>query len=116
MPRFSAFYVVPVGHMWGADQLSLGASGAGGCKSPPEEVAGGYAEETEKAKRIIEPKKAMEEGDTKCFVVMAPKVESSQRRDARVRVLVEETLEECLMAPIEYVESVLLGCRQERSS
>ena len=61
----------------------------------------GDAEETEEAKRIIELEKAMEEGDTKCFVVMASKAELSQRRDARVRVLMEVTLEECLMAPIE---------------
>ena len=50
----------------------------------------------------------MEEGDTKCFVVMASKAELGQRRDAKVRVLMEETLEECLMAPIEYVESVVM--------
>ena len=68
----------------------------------------GDAEETEEAKRIIELEKVMEEGDTKCFVVMASKAELSQRGDARLRVLTEETLEECLMAPIEYVESVLM--------
>ena len=68
----------------------------------------GDAEETAEAKRIIELEKAMEEGDRKCFVVMASKAELSQRRDARVRVLTEETFEECLMAPIEYVESVLM--------
>ena len=68
----------------------------------------GDAEKTEGAKRIIELREAMEEGDTKCLVVMASKAELSQRRDARVRVLTEETLEECLMAPIEYVESVLI--------
>ena len=50
----------------------------------------------------------MEEGDTKCFVVMASKAELSQQRDARVRVLMQETLEECLMAPMEYLESVLM--------
>ena len=50
----------------------------------------------------------MEEGDTKCFVVMASKAELSQRRNARVRVLMEQTLEEWLMAPIEYVELVLM--------
>ena len=68
----------------------------------------GDAEETEEATRIIELEKAMEEGDTKCFVVMASKAELSQRQDARVGVLMEETLDECLMAPIEYVESVLM--------
>ena len=68
----------------------------------------GDAEETKEAKRIIELEKAMEEGNTKCFVVMASKAGSSQRRDSRVRVLTEETLEECLMAPIEYMESVLM--------
>ena len=68
----------------------------------------GDAEETEEAESIIELEKAMEEGDTKCFVVMASKAELSQRRDARVRLLTEETLEECLMAPIEYVELVLM--------
>ena len=50
----------------------------------------------------------MEEGNTKCFVVMASNADLSRRQDARVRVLMEETLEECLMAPIEYVESVLM--------
>ena len=44
----------------------------------------GDAEETEEAKGIIEVEKAVEEGDTKCFVVMASKAELSQRRDARV--------------------------------
>ena len=68
----------------------------------------GDAEETEEAKRFIELEKAMEEGDTKCFVVMASKAELSQRRDARVRVLTKETLEECLMVPIEYMELVLM--------
>ena len=68
----------------------------------------GDAEEMEEAKRIIQLEKAMEEGDTKCHVVMASKAELSQRRDARVPVLTEETLEECLMAPIEYAESVLM--------
>ena len=68
----------------------------------------GDREETEEAKQIIELKKAMEEGDTKCFVVMASKVELSQRQDARVQVQMEETLEECLMVPMEYVQSVLM--------
>ena len=76
----------------------------------------GDAEETEEAKRVIELKKSMEEGDTKCFVVMASKVELSQRRDSRVRVLTEETLEECVMAPIEYVESVLMEDPSEDSA
>ena len=64
------------------------------------------SKEIDEAKRIVELKKAMEEGDTKCFVVMASKAELSQRRDSRVRDLMEETLEECRMAPIECVESV----------
>ena len=51
----------------------------------------------------------MEEGNTKCFVVMASKAELRQRRDAQVRVLMEEMLDESLMAPIEYVESVLMA-------
>ena len=68
----------------------------------------GDAEDTEQAKCIIEFEKAMEEGDTKYFVVMASKAELSQPRDARVRVLMEETLEESLMAPIEYVKSVFM--------
>ena len=66
------------------------------------------AEETEEAKRIIQHEKAMEEGNTKCFVVMVSKAELSQRRDARVWVPMEESLEGCLMAPIRYVESVLM--------
>ena len=61
----------------------------------------GDTEETEEAKQIIELKKAMEEGDIKCFVVMASKAELSQRPNARIRVLMEETMEECLMAPIQ---------------
>ena len=68
----------------------------------------GDTEEMEEAKRILELQKAMEEGDTQCFVVMASKVELTQQRDVPVLVLMEETLEECLMAPIEYVESVLM--------
>ena len=43
-------------------------------------------------KQIIEFEKAMEEGDTKCLVTMASKAELSRRRDAGVRVLMEETL------------------------
>ena len=73
----------------------------------------GDTEETEEAKRIIELEKAMEEGDTKLFVVMTSKAELSQRRDARVRVLMEEPSDECLMAPIAYVESVLMEDRSE---
>ena len=68
----------------------------------------GDAEKLEEAKHIIELQNAMEESNTKCFVVMASKAELSQLRNARVRVLTEQTLEECLMAPIEYVESVLM--------
>ena len=41
----------------------------------------GDAEETEDAKRIIALERAMEEGDTKCFVVMESKAEASQRQD-----------------------------------
>ena len=89
-----------------ADCLSRWAYPAG--KAWMDISSHGDAEETEEAKRIIELEKAMEEGDTKCFVVMASKAELIQRRDARVRVLTEETLEQCLMAPIEYVESVLM--------
>ena len=40
------------------------------------------AEETREAKRIIERENAMEENDTKCFVVMTSKAVLSQRRDA----------------------------------
>ena len=68
----------------------------------------GEAEEAEEAKQITELEKAMEQGDTKCFVVMASKAELSQRRDASVEILMEETMAECLIAPIEYLESVLL--------
>ena len=76
----------------------------------------GDAEETEEAKHIIELENAMEEGYGKCFVVMASKAELSQRRDAPFRVLREETLEECLVAPIEYVESVLVEDWSENSA
>ena len=68
----------------------------------------GDAEEKEEAKRIIELEKAIKECDTQCFVVLASRAELSQRQDAQVRVLTEETFEECLMAPIEYVDSVLM--------
>ena len=44
----------------------------------------GDTEETEEAKRIIELEKAMDKGDTKCFVVMESKAELSQRRDVPV--------------------------------
>ena len=44
---------------------------------------------------------------------MASKEELSQRRDAQVQDLMEETSEECLMAPIEYVESPLTEDRWE---
>ena len=89
-----------------ADCLSCWAYPAG--KAWMDISSHGDAEETEEAKRIIELEKAMGEGDTKCFVIMASKAELSQRQDARVLVLMEETLDECLMAPIEYVESVLM--------
>ena len=89
-----------------ADRLSRWAYPAG--KAWMDISSHGDAEETEEAKRIIELEKAREEGDTKCSVVMASKAELSQRRDARVGVLMEEILEECLMAPVEYVESVLM--------
>ena len=69
----------------------------------------GHAEEAEGAKRNIEFEKAMEEGDTNCFVVMASKAELSQRRDPQVSVLMEENFQERLLAPMEYVESVLMG-------
>ena len=78
------------------------------CKAWMDISSHGVAEETEEAKSIIELQKAMEEGDTKCFVVMASKMELSQGRNARVRVSMEDTLEECLMAPIEYVGLVLM--------
>ena len=38
--------------------------------------------ETVEVKGVIELQKAKDEGDTKCFVVMASKAELSQRRDA----------------------------------
>ena len=89
-----------------ADCLSRWAYPAG--KAWMDISSHGDAEEMEEAKGIIELEKAMEKGDTKCFVVMASKADLSQRRDVRVWVLMEETLEECFMAPIEYAESVLM--------
>ena len=68
----------------------------------------GDAEEGEEAKRIIEHEKAMDKGDRKCSVLISSKVDLSRRQDARVRVLKEETLEEDLMAPIDYVEPLLM--------
>ena len=82
-------------------------------KAPMDISSHGDAEETEEAKRIIGLEKSMEEGNTKCFVVMVSKAESSQRWDARVQILMEESLEECLMAPIEYVDLVLMEERLE---
>ena len=101
----SVFYV-PGRDNTVADCLSRWAYPAG--KAWMDIFSPGDAEETEEAKRIIELEKAMEEGDTKWFVVMASKAELSQRRDARVRVLMKKTLQECLMVPIEYLESVLM--------
>ena len=89
-----------------ADCLSRWAYPAG--KAWMDISSHGDAEETEEAKRIIQLEKAMEEGDTKCFVVSASEAELSQQQDARVRVLMKETLEECFMAPVEYLESVLM--------
>ena len=89
-----------------ADCLSRWAYPAG--KSWMDISSHGDAKETEEAEHIIGRERAMEEGDTKCFVVIASKAELSQRRDAGLRVLMEETLEECLMPAIEYVKSVLM--------
>ena len=63
-----------------ADCLSRRAKPAG--KAWMSISSHGDAEETEEAKGIIELEKGMEEGDTKCFVLMASKAELSQRRDA----------------------------------
>ena len=65
-----------------ANCLSHWASPAG--KAWMDISSRGDAEETEEAKRIIELEKAMEEGNTKCLVIMASKAELSQRWDARV--------------------------------
>ena len=89
-----------------ADCLSCWAYPAG--KAWMDISSHGDAEETEQANRIIQLEKAIGKYDTKCFVVMASKAELSQRRDARVRVFKEETLQECFMAPIEYVECVFM--------
>ena len=89
-----------------ADCLSRWAYPAG--KAWMDISSHGDAEETEEAKQTIQREKAMKEDETKCFVVMASKAELSQHPDVRVRVLMQETLEECLRAPIEYVESVLM--------
>ena len=98
--------MTPGGHKTVADCLSRWAYPAG--KAWMDISSHGDAEETEEDKRIIELEEAMEEGDTKGFVVMASKAELSQLQDARVLVLMEETLGGCLMAPIDYVESVLM--------
>ena len=58
-----------------ADCLSRWAYPAG--KDWMDVSSHGDAEETKEAKRIIELEKAMEEDDTKCFVVMASKAELS---------------------------------------
>ena len=64
-----------------ADCVSRWASPAG--KAWMDISSHGDAEEAEEANCIIELEKAMEEGDTKCFAVMAPKPQLSQQRDAR---------------------------------
>ena len=69
----------------------------------------GDGHETQGAKYFIELATAMEEDDIKWFVVMASKAELSHQRDARVRVPMEDTFEERLVGPVEYVESVLMG-------
>ena len=63
-----------------ADCLSGWAYPAG--KAWKDISSHGDAEETEVDKRKIELEKAMEEGDIKCFVIMASKAQLSQRRDA----------------------------------
>ena len=90
-----SFVYVPGKDNTVADRLSRWAYPAG--KDWMDISSHGDAEETEEAKRITELDKSMEEGDTKCFVVRASKAKLSERQDARVRVLTEETLEECLI-------------------
>ena len=70
-----------------ADSLSRLAYPAG--KAWMDISSHGDTEETEEAKRILELQKAMEDGDTNCFVGMASKAELSQRRDARPWALIE---------------------------
>ena len=48
---------------------------------------GGYAEETAEARRNIEAERLLEEGDTKCFVVMGCRAELAQVRDAKVQAV-----------------------------
>ena len=67
----------------------------------------GDAEETEKAKRIIEMEKAMEQEGVKCFVVMANSTDLANFRGARVQAIREETLKQWMVAPVELVRSVL---------
>ena len=62
-----------------ADCLSRWAYPAG--KAWMDISSHGGAEETEEANYIIELGNAMEEGNTKCFVVMASKAAWSQRRE-----------------------------------
>ena len=68
----------------------------------------GDAPVTENAKFIVWLETPMKVGCTKCFLVMAFKADLSQRGDAPVCVLREQTLAKGLMAPIEYVKSVLM--------
>ena len=67
----------------------------------------GDAVENEEAKRIIGMEKAMEQGGIKCFVVMANRTDLAEFRDAQVRSIREEILNQWTVAPVELVKSVL---------
>ena len=49
----------------------------------------------------------MEQEGFKCFVVMANRTDLAKFRGARVQAIREETLEQCMVAPVELVRSVL---------
>ena len=68
----------------------------------------GDTAETAEAKRIIEAKRLLEEGEAKCFVVMGSCAELAQARDAKVQAVEAPMKEEDLVLAIEGVQSFLM--------
>ena len=68
----------------------------------------GDAEETAKAKPIMEAERLLEGGEAKCFVVMGSRAELAQVRDAKVQAVEAQMKEEDMVRAIEGVQSVLM--------
>ena len=66
------------------------------------------AEEMAEAKRIIEAKHLLEDGEAKCLVVMGSRAELAQVRDAKVQAVEAQLSKEDMVQPIEGVQSVLM--------